>query len=314
LPELISLYELYAEHRDKFAIVTIHDKTISSFAELDKKLPKVREQYWQGKDLPFPVLLDPSEKTAQRYNIHAFPAGLLIDPEGKLVGAGAPSLLEEKLPPLPAAKQWARYQDLPKRIFWSIEPSNDTLTNLVYMIRLGMGWGTGCPVELDPAALKAYGLTPEGALPGVVIGSGVTLRSIEALLLEPLGLGVVPARDGTKLLITRRPPAQGAESYLQKLHNKELTEQLDHGNGPGKPLEIKNQTLIDAFKRIGNEYDFPFALDAKAMRAGTLNPQAKVNGRVEPGSLRKSILRILKPLGLRIEVRDEVLFVTPEMH
>jgi hypothetical protein len=308
----MSLHELYADQRDKFAIVTIHDKTVTSFAELDKKLPKIREQYWQGKDLPFPVLLDPSQKTAELYKIRAFPTGLLIDPEGKLVGTGPPSILEAKLPPLPAGKQWARYLDLPKRIVWSFEPSNHTLTNLVYMLRLGMGWGTGCPVELDGEALKAIRLTPDGILPGVVIGSGVTLRSIDALLLEPLGLGVAPSHDGKKLLITRRPPAPAEESYPQKLHYKELTEQLDHGNGQGKPLEIKNQTLLDAFKRIGNEYDFPFALDAKAIRAGTLDPQARVSGRMEPKDLRQSITRMIEPLGLRLEVRHEVVFLTPK--
>jgi hypothetical protein len=313
LPELISLYESYADHRDKFAIVTIHDKTISSFADLDKKLPKIGEQYWEGKQLPFPILLDPSGKTAELYRINV-PAGLLIDPEGKLVGQGMPSALEEKLPPLPASKQWARYQDLTKRIAWSFEPGNHTLNNLVSMIRLGMGWGTGCPVELDTDALKASGLMTDGTLPGVLIGNGVTLRSLDRLLLEPLDLGVVPSPDEKSLRITRRRPTPTVESYLQKLHNKELAELLDRGNGHGKPLEIKNQTLLDALKRIGAEYDFPFAFDARAIRAGTLDPQWKVSGHIAPGNLRTSIARLLAPLGLTVEVRDEVVFVTSEGH
>jgi hypothetical protein len=309
----MSLYELYADHRDKFAIVTIHDKTIASFAELDKKLPKISQQYWEGKQLPFPILLDPSGKTAELYRIEAY-AGLLIDPEGRLVGEGMPSLLEEKLPPLPASKQWARYQDLTNRIGWSFDPGNHTLNDLVSMIRLGMGFGTACPIELDTDALKANGLTPDGTLPGILIGGGVTLRSLDRLLLEPLDLGVVPSQDGKSLRITRRQPTPTVESYLQKLHNKELAELLDRGNGHGKPLEIKNQTLLEAFKHIGAEYDFPFSFDARAIRAGTLEPQRKVSGPIAPGNLRTSIARLLAPLGLRVEVRDEVVFVTSEDH
>jgi len=307
LPELISLYEAYADHRDKFEVVTIHDKSLASFAELDKQLPKIRDHNWQGKDLPFPLLLDASGKTAELYCVHGR-GGLLIDPQGKLVSTGLPSILEAKLPPLPVGKQWARHRDMQKNIFWSFEPSNHTLTNLAGILQM---W-TRCPVELDAAAVKASGLTPDGPLPGVVIGPEVTLRSVDELLLAPLGLGVAPSTDENKLLITRRPPAPAAESYLQKLRNKELTEQLDHGNGAGKPLEIKNQTLLDAFKRISNDYDFPFALDTNAMRAGTLDPQAKVSGRIEPGNLRASITRMLDPLGLQVKVRDEVVFVTSE--
>jgi len=313
LPQLITLHELYADHRDKFAIVTIHDKTISSFAELDKKLPEISEQYWDGKQLPFPILLDPSGKTAELYTIKAY-AGLLIDPEGRLVGQGMPSLLEEKLPPLPAGIQWARYQDLTNRIGWSFEPGFDKVSELVSTIRLGMGFGTACPVELDTDALKASGLTPDGTLPGILIGGGVTLRSLDRLLLEPLHLGVVPSQDGKSLRITRRRPTPTVASYLQKLHNKELAELLDRGNGHGKPLEIKNEALLDAFKRMHAEYDFPFAFDARAIRAGTLDPQRKVSGSIAPGNLRTSIARLLAPLHLRLEVRDEVVFVTSEGH
>ena len=106
MPELIALYEDHADHRDQFEVFAVHDKSVKSFAELDEKLPKIKEHYWQGKDLPFPVLLDATGETGKLYGIRAYPTGLLIDPDGKLVGEATPADLEAKLPPLSVAKKW----------------------------------------------------------------------------------------------------------------------------------------------------------------------------------------------------------------
>ncbi len=311
MPELISLYEAYADQRDKFEILAIHDKSLHSFAELDKHLPRLRDTYWQGKDLPFPVLLDASGKTEELYGITTHPTGLLIDPTGRVVGEAAPADLEAKLARLPVATQWARHRDMQKNVLWSFEPSAHTLTKLAEILHT---W-TRCPIELDAAAIEASGLTANGPLPGVVIGTPISLRSLEALLLAPHGLGVAASTDGKKLLITRAAAATSAGSDLQKRRARALTEQLDHGlpaeaGSNTKPLAIKDQTLLDAVKQICNEYDLPIGLDAKAMGAGTLDPQATVNGRIEPTRLRQSLMQLLDPLGLRIEVRDEVVFVT----
>jgi AhpC/TSA family len=313
LPDLISLYEAHADHRDKFEVFAVHDKSVESFADLDKKLAKIKERYWQAKDLPFPVLLDAAGKTEQLYGIRAHPTGLLIDPDGKLVGEASPAELEAKLPPLSAAKKWARHRDVQKNVYWSFEPSGYTLTKFANVLKT---W-TGCAVELDADAVKASGLTPDDPLPGVVIGVNVTLRSIDELLLAPHRLGVAPSADGKKLLITKRPATKEAESYLQKLHAKELNDRLDRGptageSGEAKPLEIKDQPLLDAIKRIAHEFDLTVALDAKAMHAKTLDPNAKVSGTIGPDDLRKSLTKMLDPLGLTVAVRQEVVLVTPK--
>ncbi len=310
---MIALYEDHVDDRNQFEVFAIHDKSVKSFDELDKKLSKIKEQYWQGKDLPFPVLLDATGETGKQYGICEYPTGLLIDPDGKLVGEATPADLEAKLPPLPAAKKWARHRDLQKNVYWSFEPSWYTLHKFADLLKEE----TNCPVELDADAVKASGLTPDGPLPGVLIGVNVTLRSIDELLLAPHGLGVAPSADGKKLLITKRPAMKEPESYFQKLHAKELTERLDRGptdeeRKDAKTLEIKDQPLLDAVKLIVNEYDVPIALDAKAMRAGTLDPKAKVSGGVGPGDLRKSLTKMLAPVGLTVEVRDEVVLVTPK--
>jgi AhpC/TSA family len=313
LPELIALYEDHADQRDKFEIIAVHDKSVKSFAELDEKLPKIKERYWQGKDLPFPVLLDATGETGKLYGIAHYPTGLLIDPEGKLVGEVYTAAdLEAKLPPVSMAKKWARRRDIHTNGSWSFEPSRNTLNIFADTLKLF----SAVEVELDVKAIKECGLTPDGPLPSVVIGGwGVSLRSIDELVLAPHGLGIEPSADGKKLLITKRSAKNEAESYFQKLHGKELSERLDGGPAganDAKPLEIKDQSLLDAVKRINQEFDLPIALDAKAMHAKTLDLEARVSGKIGPGDLRISLTKMLEPLGLTVVVRDEVVLVTPK--
>jgi hypothetical protein len=308
---LIALYEAHAAHRDKFEVLAIHDRSVKSFAELDPKLAKIKERYWQGKDLPFPVLLDASGITELLYGIRAHPTGLLIDPEGKLVGEASPSDLEAKLPALPASVRWKHHRDI-ARFYSDFAPGTMTLNRFAAILRR---W-TGCQVELDAAALKASGLTPDGPLPGAVFG-GVSLRSLDELLLAPHGLGVVAAADEKKLLITARPAKAEADSYVQKLSAREIADQLDNRvkTNPEdgvKPLEIKDEALLDALKRIHHEFGLNVALDARAMHNKTLDPQARVTGSIARSELRKSLTAMLDSLGLTLEVRQEVVFVTPK--
>ena len=60
-----------------------------------KKLQPIVKNVW-GKQLPFPVLLDPTFKTWERYGLPGLGTVILIDPEGKLV-EGDQSVLAEKL-------------------------------------------------------------------------------------------------------------------------------------------------------------------------------------------------------------------------
>jgi thiol-disulfide isomerase/thioredoxin len=313
LPELISLYEARADQRDKFEIIAIHDKRVQSFVDLDEKLKKIKARYWQGKDLPFPVLLDATGKTCETFGIRAFPTGLLIDPDGKLVGEVSAKDLEAKLPQQPVSKTWARHRDIQKNVYWSFEPGSTTLNSFTDNLKT---W-TNCEVEIDAAAVKASGLTPDGPLPGVVIGVPITLRSLEELLLAPHGLGVTASPDEKKLLITKRAPAREPESFLQTLHGKELAEQLDSASAPqsgtrATALEIKDQSLLDAIKLVVREFEVPAAIDAKAMQAKSLDVNAKVAGSLSPVNLRKSLLKMLNSLGLTAEIRHEVFFVTPK--
>jgi len=308
LPELIAFYEDHAADRDKFEILAIHDDAVKSFGDLDKKLARIKKENWQGKDLPFPILLDGKKKTHTLYGIRSWPTGLLIDPEGRLVDEAHIGMLEEKLPALSAGKKWARHRDMQKNVFWSFEPKEYTLNKFAETMKR---W-TKCDIGIDAEAVKASGLSADEPLPGVLIGSSITLRSIDELLLAPHGLGLVPSADGKMLLIGKRREAKEPESYFQKLHAEELNGRLDGRQDEGdkaKPLELKDQPLLEAIKLVGREYDLPVALEAKAMRTGRVDPEAKVSGRVDPGALRKSLKKVLEPLGLTIEVRDEAVVV-----
>ena len=306
MPELIAVYEDHAAHRDKFEVLAIHDDAVKSFAELDKKLAPIKQRNWQGKDLPFPILLDGRKETHELYGIHGWPSGLLIDPEGKLVGEAGISELEVKLPPLPAAKLWARHRDMRKNVSWSFEPSEYTITRFAEIMKR---WA-GSEIILDADAIKASGLTVDGPLPGVVVGSPLTLRSIEELLLAPHGLGFVPS--GQELRITTKPRKAEPLSYIQKQRAKELEEQLSRPSDESeKPFDIDAQPLLDAVKRINRELSLPLALDARAMRTGSLDPKATVQGKIDPNRLRKSLQDLIAPLGLTIEVGREVVLITP---
>jgi hypothetical protein len=196
----------------------------------------------------------------------------------------------------------------------SFEPRTCSINRLVTVLKR---W-TNCDVELDLDAIKASGLTPEGPLPGAVFGT-VSLRSLDQLLLGPHGLAVVPSSDDKKLVITKRPGKDEVRSDLQKRCEKEITEQLDDksqasGSGPddeAKPLVLKDVGILDAITRIVDEFRLPIAVDAAAMRKKVIDLDAKVCGRIEPRKLRESLTKMLEPLGLVIEVRGEVVLITP---
>ena len=76
------------------------DDEITSVKKLDDKLAAVRQKFWKGKDITFPVVLtrcrkgsyypggpeSPVSKTCFDYGIDAWPSTVLIDRKGNVVG------------------------------------------------------------------------------------------------------------------------------------------------------------------------------------------------------------------------------------
>jgi thiol-disulfide isomerase/thioredoxin len=88
IPKLIEFYEHHRGQRERFEILSIcidFEGEVQSMADLDRALASVVENAWGGKQIPFPILLDPTFKTWERYGLPGLGAVLLVDPEGKLV-------------------------------------------------------------------------------------------------------------------------------------------------------------------------------------------------------------------------------------
>ncbi|MEK7469968.1 MAG: hypothetical protein AAB074_21580 [Planctomycetota bacterium] len=100
----MDFYEKHKDQRDRFEILAFHDARAKTFEELDEKLKPIIKDKWQGKSLPFPILLDASGDTIKKLGIHSFPTVILIDPEGNLVKGGSEARLEEELKKAPAEK------------------------------------------------------------------------------------------------------------------------------------------------------------------------------------------------------------------
>ena len=99
LPKLMKFYEEHAAQHDQFEILSIcidYDGALKSMADVDRALEPIVTHVWGGKTLPFPILLDPTFKTWERFGLPGLGTVILIDPEGKLV-KGDETLLAQKL-------------------------------------------------------------------------------------------------------------------------------------------------------------------------------------------------------------------------
>ena len=100
LPELTKFYEEHTTDRDRFEILAIcntAEEKATTIEAFDVLAAPIVEKVWDGKRLPFPVLVDGEGKTSGVYGIRRWPTVLLIDPEGRLVKNGDETTLDEKL-------------------------------------------------------------------------------------------------------------------------------------------------------------------------------------------------------------------------
>jgi peroxiredoxin len=98
LADLIRFYEQHAADRDRFEIITVcmdPEGRIKSMADFDKQAEPLVARVWK-QQLPFPVLLDPSFVTWERFGLPAYGILLLVDPDGNMV-KGDEGVLAEKL-------------------------------------------------------------------------------------------------------------------------------------------------------------------------------------------------------------------------
>jgi thiol-disulfide isomerase/thioredoxin len=96
MPNLMALHDKYKDRG--LVIIAVHDDSVDSIEEMDRKLPEAREKAWSGRALPFLVALDgggqtrvagtgtfASGATTAAYFVNSFPTTLVVGPDGKVV-------------------------------------------------------------------------------------------------------------------------------------------------------------------------------------------------------------------------------------
>jgi hypothetical protein len=304
LPGLIDFYEEHKDHRDKFEIIAFHDSTAKDFGELDKHLPDLREKFWRGRDLPFPILLDSTGKTIKTYDIHAFPTTLLIDPDGKLVGHASEEDLEKKLPPTPIGPRIARALDRGQGLSIREQSDEQVLNQAVaFLSRVSR-----IDIRLDKSRLNAAHIKADTRVPLAVTGL-LSLRSWLELLLDPLDLTY--EQDEKGLLIIPRKPGQdsgkGGLSEFQRACAKRIEGVLDRKIS----FDFQKTTLAEVAEHLEAKTQENFVLDPTARLAKQLDPKTTVTGKAADVPLRTALKRLLDPVGLTFVVRDEVIMICP---
>jgi hypothetical protein len=294
---LIDFYEDHKADRDKFEILAFHDAQAKNFAELDKKLEPIIKNTWGGRSLPFPILLDSTGETVEKFGIRAFPTILLIDPEGRLVGEANEEELEKHLPPVPLAERVPKALDRNVTIYFN----DPTLKQALDMI----SEATKVPIKLDPAALQSAGVTPETKVPLTIAGMISTRSSLHLLLdafgldfeLTPEGLTVIRRAAGSSL---SRPLSKPQETCARRIEERLKTK---------SSFRFDKATLEEVARYFEQQTTENFVLDPAGRKSGAIDPKANLSGSAEDQPLGAAIEKMLRPLGLDLEVHDEVVFI-----
>jgi thiol-disulfide isomerase/thioredoxin len=97
MPKLMKFYEEHTADRDRFEILGVcidFDGEIKTMTDLDRAIAPVVDKVWKGKRPQFPILLDNTFKTWERFGIDGLGTVLLIDPEGRMVEGDETTLAE----------------------------------------------------------------------------------------------------------------------------------------------------------------------------------------------------------------------------
>ncbi|WP_236625386.1 redoxin domain-containing protein [Rhodopirellula baltica] len=88
IPKMMDFYEKNARSKSRFEIVGVcidFTGEINDIAKLEKELSNIEDNVWKGQKIPFPIVLDNTFKTWERYGIPGLGTVVLIDPDGNIV-------------------------------------------------------------------------------------------------------------------------------------------------------------------------------------------------------------------------------------
>ena len=88
VPRMMDLYMRHLDKRDQFEIVGIcidFSGDINSMEALDARMAPIIAHVWKGRKIEFPIVLDNTFQTWERYGIPGLGTVVLVDPNGNLV-------------------------------------------------------------------------------------------------------------------------------------------------------------------------------------------------------------------------------------
>lgn len=88
IPKMMEFYERNAKSKARFEVIGVcidFTGEIDEMAELDEALSSFEAHVWKGKKIPFPIVLDNTFNTWERYGIPGLGTVVLVDPEGRIV-------------------------------------------------------------------------------------------------------------------------------------------------------------------------------------------------------------------------------------
>lgn len=296
IPRMMEIHEDHAGEHDKYVVLTVHSSMRGqSFAEVDEALIPIIRDLWDGRALPFPILLDGEGKIAQTFGVSKWPTTILFDPEGKVVGEIDPDELEEKLAPIPPSV--ALPKKLDRNTFVSFRDGS------LKQGLAGLKQSTRADYEIDRDALAALPQGEDTRIPLEIAGQ-VSLRSALELLLDPVGL---TAKVGPKgYIITRKPSAGSPPSDFQARCAARIGRKLKESKITYR-FEKQPLSKVAAFfeERSGENV----VLDPKGRMQGKIDPSTPVTGSGKDVPMGEALEKLLAPLGLRTVVRDEVIII-----
>jgi thiol-disulfide isomerase/thioredoxin len=305
LPELIEFYSDHAEQRDRFEIIAFHNSDSQTLEDVDVKTAEICKALW-GEPLPFPILLDTGRKTFTAYGIQSLPTVILIDPEGRLVKGGGLEQLKKALPTvsMPMDRRIARALDRQVSLFFP--DGGTTLQDAI----LTLNKVSRVPVVLDRNGLEAAGVAPGARLPLTIAGT-ISLPSALDLILRPFGLVAVPGDEG---LIVKTPPKGYKPTAAPFRWQRVAAERIESKLSKPTSFAFRDQPLskvVRAIERLTSQKEGgeTVVLDPAGRLSGAIDPEARVTGSSANVPLRQALAALLDPLGLTIEVRDEMIVI-----
>jgi thiol-disulfide isomerase/thioredoxin len=315
LPGWFAFADDHAPDKDKFVILTVHEREINDFATLDEKLKPIIRRTWHGRAFPFPILLDTSGAMIKDYGVHGFPTAVLIDPEGRVVDFGrkwgelgswvCEEFLASKLPSLPPAQRMAR--ELDRGLALGVDEDQTLAELLKFYSDIGR-----IRIHLEPDELKAVGIDENIHVP-LKAGGRLSLRAWLNLALEPIGLTYVADHNG--LRIVRRSPGNlrstgnlqlSLPSPWQEAENALVEEALKQKI----TFAFHGESLKQVIAALETKTDETFLLDPAARLAGAVNPDKTVTASAVDEPVSSALSRLLAPLGMTYVVRDEAVVLT----